>query len=165
MACSATFLLFYLLVGIPIFVLYVYTFVWVHRISQQSGNCECSNNWRRTFLYVYFIYVLIFFIANTIYILSHGCSTFTDPPVIMQLLSIAGLILNVLFIISALQYVKLLKRRKCACATQGHGHHVLTALAIIQIITLAVVTLITLYAVFVIIVLIRSLQKMKVIKK
>lgn len=141
--------------------LYIYTFLWINRISQKSQNCDCSKDWRRSYLYFYFIYVLVFFTINTLYMFSHGCSRNFAPPFVMVLLSGGGFVLALLFIISAFQYVKLLKTRQCTCATKDHGDNVLTALAIIQTVIMTVSILMTIFMLFVVVSLVQSLKGLK----
>lgn len=97
----------------------------------EATGCECSQDWRRTYIFWYIAISAIYIILQTL--------TFAvDYPLLKTIVSIYGmipliwLVATVIFVVFTLQYVNRLKKEKCACSMAA-GQNVLRIVAWLHI--------------------------------
>ncbi len=90
----------------------VWLWLWIQKL--ESTGCECSKEWRRNFLKIYFIGIVIVNIMSLIYFLVYSDSFIERIP----FLSILLMILNIVYTIVAIQYSRNLKMIKCECSDE-----------------------------------------------
>lgn len=101
-------------------VLYVNTYTWIQGISSAKAHCECAKDWRRTYVLVFPPVALLLSLVTPA-----AARLFVVP------LLVAGWIV---FIMSALGYVKRLREVRCECATAGSGDEYLQVYAYLPIV-------------------------------
>lgn len=106
-------------------VLYVHTLMWVLKISRAKA-CGCAENWRKQYV-VYWPPIAI--------LLGLSMPFWGTASVLLSLIMVVGW---VIFILAALDYVKMLRASKCECATSGAGDEVLQVYAYLPIVGWAV---------------------------
>lgn len=107
-----------LFVGI---VLYVFLINYLMRLDK----CECAQNWRRTYIMYYLIFLVLLSITQFILLISES-----NPILNLTMLSIS-LILGIIFVVVAFQYIWSLRETKCKCS-EADGRDVLEILAIVD---------------------------------
>lgn len=86
--------------------------------------CQCAKNWRRDFLYYYFLIMIIIVFVQFV-------SLFTPARTILAfIITPITIILNLMFIIIALQYINNLKAIKCKCS-EDFARNIMQIIAII----------------------------------
>ena len=82
-------------------ILWVYVYMWIYKL--ETIGCECSKDWKRTFMYVYVCIMIPVMICKIA-----GVWTSVLWPL--------TLFLSVMFISCVFFYIKELKRTKCECS-------------------------------------------------
>ena len=112
-----------IVVSIISVVLYIHTALWIYNISRKE-NCSCADDWRKQ----YILYFPPASIATVIFL-------FPFFPSVVPLVSFIMMIGWIVFIVSALQYVRKLRSNNCACATSGNGDEALQVYAYVPIVS------------------------------
>jgi hypothetical protein len=107
-------------------ILYIFVYIWIVKLEQTG--CECSKDWRRGFIKVFAI-VIIVMILLKMFVNVHDA--------IMTVYFIASLV----FIISVFQYIHELKRIKCECS-EAKTRDILEIVNYIQLGLLALVAVV-----------------------
>jgi hypothetical protein len=81
--------------------------LWLYKLKQT--NCECADNWKRTYMQYYIIYSIVFTGIILIGVLDNYKNILTP---LLSVSSIAGL----LYIIFGIQYLTGLRKNDCKCA-------------------------------------------------
>lgn len=112
-----------IVVAVVNIVLYIHTAMWIYNMNR-SNKCQCADDWRKR-------YVLYFPLASIVV----GIFILPFVPAFSAPVSLLLMVGWIVFIISALQYVKKLRVSKCTCATSGYGDEGLNVYAYVPIIS------------------------------
>lgn len=104
-------------------VLYVKTFEWIRQLDHNRAQCACAQNWRKDYI-LWFPPLSLLTMLVIVFL----------PPALSSVLGIVMLTGWVMFVLSALGYVELLRDKKCACATDGTGDEILHIFAYMPVI-------------------------------
>lgn len=110
-------------------VLFAFVYMWIVRLEKTG--CECSKDWRRTFIKVYAIIILVMVVIEIFFKLP-------------EVIGVIYAILSLVFIIVVFQYIHELKRIKCECSESKTRD----ILEIVNYIQIAVVSLFALVIIF-----------------
>lgn len=141
-------------VTFPLIVIMVLIYRWLHLLDT-SNTCECSQDFRRKYLRWFMLVWIVVTVCMLAYFwyqawFVYNCQPF-QKPMLYSWIQATMIWFVGTYVIAALQYLKILKERKCECALQGMGDDLLrfhaylyialfaiTILAIIMIIGLLV---------------------------
>jgi RsiW-degrading membrane proteinase PrsW (M82 family) len=132
MTCPTFFPYLVAFITLPILALKSAILAWFLKLKSMN-DCNCSQDWRRTYMQWYFTVAIAYTIFYLLYNLITGCKKKTG---VLLLIDGVLLIAAVIYIILAFQYLTFLKEQKCECATKGHGDELLRAHAIFYILVL-----------------------------
>lgn len=111
------------------FVLVLGVFLWLDKLHK-SKDCECSADWRRSFLRKFLAFYMVILLGNAVYMVYHmfstSCGRIPKPIWLNVVKAITGF-LTILYVIFAIQYLQKLKEKKCDCARSGFGDEMLIA--------------------------------------
>jgi hypothetical protein len=98
-----------------ILMIVVYLIILDYIRQLEATGCDCSKDWRRSFIYWYVA-------IGTIYVLLQTLAIAVGQQWLTMIISVYGLapllwlIATIVFVVSTLQYVHRLKKEKCACS-------------------------------------------------
>lgn len=125
-----------LLISIINIIIYISIFVWV--IQLEIDKCECSNDWRRTYIKVYLILYFIIIIFNSIY------SIYYDIDIIYyKVFKYIIFVLNIIYIVISISYIVDLINKKCECS-KGFGRELTLINSVIECIIILISFIISL---------------------
>lgn len=110
-------------------ILFAFVYMWIVRLEKTG--CECSKDWRRNFIKVYALVILVMVIIEIFFKLP-------------EVVGVIYAILSLIFIIVVFQYIHELKRIKCECSESKTRD----ILEIVNYIQIAVVALFALVIIF-----------------
>lgn len=89
--------------------LYYNIYKWI--IKLEKTGCACSENWKRTYIKYYTVFIITYIIVSVLYLF------ITDRNLnIVLSVNFITLIAEVLYIIFSIQYISELKYKKCECS-------------------------------------------------
>jgi len=131
-------------------VLYFITFSWI--IMMEKGHCECSNNWKRTFIKVYIISMICFIFITCIFYLAQYMNYFTELTSkyenILNILKYFVLVAEIIFVAIVFIYIRDLIKNKCSCSESLNRDITLvysTVDGVIMILSLVLIIIIGIY--------------------
>jgi hypothetical protein len=132
----------FVLISVIWVVLYLVMFDYIRKLENMG--CECSKDWRRTYIFWYLI-VAIVLLASQMAVAAFGDMFLLSRIVGFGAGSILFFIATIVFVVASLQYVHRLKHEKCKCS-EANGRSVLQIVSWYHLITWAIVLLLGLYA-------------------
>ena len=134
-------------------VLYFITFSWI--IMMEKTNCECSNNWKRTFIKTYVILMILGMILFSILYITHFMNFMTVITTkysnVINILKYGMFISEIVYIIIVFLYIQDLIKGKCNCSNSLNREITLIYKivdVIIMILSLIFIFMIGLYQIF-----------------
>ena len=126
------FLLAYIIIKCCILILQGLIINYLYHLD--NNNCICAMDYRRAYIIIFFIIILVFTVLNSIpcilkYLANHK--------VLFYIIFWGILILKIINIVFIFQYIKLLKDRKCECSESVYRE----MLYVINIIDIAAISL------------------------
>ena len=94
---------------VSLFFLALYVYLVNYMIQLERIGCECSVDWRRTFIKTYMLFIIIY--LSLLFIL-----TLFGKEHMLRFVAMIMFFVNIFFIIVVYQYVKYLKDTKCECS-------------------------------------------------
>ena len=135
-------------------VLYFITFSWI--IMMEKGQCECSNNWKRTFIKVYIITMICFIFISCLFYWSQYMNYFTELTTkyenILNILKYVFLVVEIIFVAIVFIYIRDLIKTKCNCSESINRDITLvysTVDGVIMLLSLVLIIIMGLYQIFV----------------
>ena len=110
-------------------VMFVFVYMWI--VKLEKTGCECSKDWRRGFIKVYALIILVMVVLEIFFKL---------PDVV----GIIYAVLSLVFIVVVFQYIHELKRIKCGCS-ESQTRDILEIVNYIQIGVVALFTLVIIF--------------------
>jgi hypothetical protein len=83
--------------------------LWLHKLKQTK--CECADNWKRTYMFYYLIYSIVY----SIFIIG-GLKQLVNYKNIVYALTSISSIAGLLYVIFGIQYLTALRKNDCQCA-------------------------------------------------
>lgn len=108
----------------------LFVYILTYLVQLERTGCECAQDWRRNYIVFYAIFIIILAVYDLSVLVLHK-----DPLSHIAMLGMfrapVVLVLGVVFVVAAIQYVNRLKREKCACS-DTYARLILLIVAIID---------------------------------
>ena len=130
-----------ILIILNIIAILFWAYILNYLIKLEKLGCECSKDWRRTFITYFVVYLIISLLLSTLNI----WSVKQLPPILM----LVNYVLMIIFFVTTYQYVHKLKREKCECS-ENEARNVLEIVNYIQIALVLLSLLMMIYAMFIV---------------
>lgn len=116
--------LIHLFIGIPMLILMIISYQWLIRLEKNT-KCDCSKNYRRTYLrtilFIWILTTISYIIYTWTLLYSNNCVITYEMKVPEWLIipRFVFMILVLIYLVFVFQYIRLLKARNCECAMQN----------------------------------------------
>lgn len=103
----------FILTNILMIVVYLIILDYIRKL--EATGCDCSKDWRRSFIYWYVAIGTIYVLLQTL-VIAIGSQWLTILISLYGMMPLLWFVATVVFVISTLQYVNRLKKEKCMCS-------------------------------------------------
>lgn len=128
-----------LLVIFSVIVIAIWGYIVHYLLKLEKIGCECSKDWKRTFVMYYIILILVFFVIQMISLLAYKAI----HPIITTIMFLG----NIFFVVIVFKYIHELKNEKCKCS-EDQARDLLEIINYIQIALMAFILVKIIYGMF-----------------
>ncbi len=130
-----------ILIILNVIAILFWAYILNYLIKLEKLGCECSKDWRRTFITYFIVYLIILLLLSTFNI----WNVKQLPPILM----LVNYVIMILFFVTVYQYIHKLKKEKCECS-ENVARDVLEIVNYIQLALVILSLLMMIYAMFIV---------------
>lgn len=113
---------------IVLLILVMAVIMWLEKL-QRNKECECSKDWKRTYILHFLSFLFIWNICTGSYSLYHmytsQCQGSAVVPLPITILKVVFIGSFILYLVFSYLYAKSLQSKSCSCAMQGIGYRMM----------------------------------------